>query len=209
MNDQQERTPTSTSTKKKKLWAPDWLLFLKKFLRHGSTIASFVPSSVYLARAVVNGIDWSRASTIVELGAGTGPITKQILSQAPSTCRCLILERDPDFCQRLRNNFPEAEIIEADVMDLETILQERGIEKADHIVSGLPLPSFPKEARQKVLDMVLSYLSPEGTFRQLTHMPWVFRRMYRQFFQEVKFKLIVRNLPPAGFYVCRAMTGMQ
>ena len=187
----------------KKSRVPDWLLFFQKFLQHGRSIASFIPSSIWLSRRVVQGIDFSRAKTIVELGAGTGPITKELLRAAPKDCRCLILERDPDFCSRLRGHFPQAEILEADALDLDRLLHERGIEKVDHVVCGLPLPSFPVEARQRLLTCVQKYLNPEGTFRQLTHLPWVFRQMYRKFFSEVRFQLVMRNFPPAGFYVCR------
>ena len=46
-------------------------LFLKKFLDKGTTISAAVPSSRALARGVLKPIDFSRPSTIVELGAGT------------------------------------------------------------------------------------------------------------------------------------------
>src|SRR5262249_34321890 len=150
---------------------PDWLLFFKKFLRHGRAIASFVPSSVWLARALVEGIDFSRCRCVVELGAGTGPITAELLRHAPPGCRCLIVERDPDFCARLRERFPQAEIVQADAVALEELLAARGIERIDHVLCGLPLPSFTEAARDTVLDVVQRHLAPEGTFRQLTHMP--------------------------------------
>jgi phospholipid N-methyltransferase len=182
---------------------PDWLLFLGKFLRHGRQIASFIPSSVWLSRAVIRGLDLARASVIVELGAGTGPITAELLRAAPPTCRCIIIERDHDFCVRLRERFPRAEILEADAADLDTILRERGIDRIDHVLCGLPLPSFPAPVRDRVLESVISHLVPDGQFRQLTHMPWVYRRLYRRYFEEVRFRLVLRNFPPAGFYVCR------
>ena len=162
-----------------------------------------MPSSVWLARAVVSGIDFARARAIVELGAGTGPITAELLRQAPPTCRCVVVERDPDFCARLRTRFPEADVVEADAGDLETILKERGIGPVDHVLCGLPLPSFTAADRDRVLGCVLDRLGPEGTFRQLTHMPYVYLRLYRRYFAEVRFRLVLRNLPPAGFYVCR------
>ena len=54
------------------------LLFFGKFLRHGTGISSITPTSRTLARAMLDGIDFDRASVIVELGAGTGAITEQI-----------------------------------------------------------------------------------------------------------------------------------
>lgn len=193
---------SDTATKPKKR-TPDWLLFFSKFLKHGMAIASFVPSSVYVARALVRDVDWSKCKCIVELGAGTGPITAELLRLAPPTCKLLIVERDADFCVRLRERFPGADIIQADVVDLEKYLDERGIDKVDHFMCGLPLPSFPKEVKEHVLDMVERRLHPEGTFRQLTHMPYVYYRMYRRYFEQVKFHIVFRNFPPAGYYTCR------
>ncbi len=181
---------------------PDWLLFFKKFLKHGKAIASIVPSSTYLARAVVRGIDFSRARVVVELGAGTGPITAELLRRC-GDCRAVIVERDPDFCQRLRERFPRADVAEADAADLERLLNERALEQVDHFLCGLPLPSFAPEARDHILDVVHRRLRPGGTFRQLTHVPWVFYGMYRKYFKAVHFQMVFRNLPPAGFYTCR------
>jgi phospholipid N-methyltransferase len=196
-------SPLDSPPVPKKHRLPDWLLFLGKFLRQGRAIASFVPSSVWLARAILRDIELARAGVIVELGAGTGPITAELLRQAPATCRCVIVEREPDFCARLRERFPGADIVEADACDLDRLLAERGIEKVDHVLCGLPLPSFPAEARDQVLQSVKRHLAEDGTFRQLTHMPWVYQRLYRRYFDEVRFRLVFRNLPPAGFYVCR------
>src|SRR5262245_52423651 len=125
---------------------PDWLLFFRKFLKHGKAIASFVPSSSYLARAVVGGLDFERCAHIVELGAGTGPITAELLRLLTGDGKALVIERDPDFCARLRERFPpdrycSAEVLQADAADLDALLQARGIEQVDHFLCGLPLPS--------------------------------------------------------------------
>jgi phospholipid N-methyltransferase len=182
---------------------PDWLLFFVKFLRHGRDIASLVPSSAVLAREVVNRIDFAAARCVVELGAGTGPITAELLRLAPPTCRVVVVERDADFCALLRERFPTADILHADALDLDRLLDERGVGEVDHFLCGLPLPSFPKAGRDRVLDAARRRLKSGGTFRQLTHMPWVYYRLYRQYFAEVQFRLVLFNVPPAGFYICR------
>jgi phospholipid N-methyltransferase len=193
--------PEASSAPKQR--CPDWLLFLSKFLRHGSAIASFVPSSSYLARAVVRDLDFSHSRCIVELGAGTGPITAELLRLAPPSCRTLIVERDADFCARLRERFPDADVAQADAIDLDRLLDERGMDRVDHFLCGLPLPSFDRSTRDRILDVVQRRLADDGTFRQLTHMPWVYYHLYRHYFADVCFHFVMRNLPPAGFYTCR------
>lgn len=186
----------------------DFTLFLGKFIRQGTAIASLAPSSPWLSRTTVRNIDWARADVIVELGAGTGPITQVIAERARPESRVLILERDPDFCRLLHQRFPSRpgfEVVQGDVRDLAAMLAERGIGQADHIVSGLPVPSFPKDLRRSLFRVVGQVLKPEGTFNQITELPWVYWRFYRRFFEDVRFVFEPRNFPPAGAYFCRGV----
>jgi phospholipid N-methyltransferase len=182
---------------------PDWWLLLTKFLKQGRTIASFAPSSRFMARSVANGIDFDSARCIVELGAGTGPITAELVRRARPHTRLLVIELDPDLCGRLRARFPQVDVVQGDACHLDRLLAERGIPQVDHICSGLPLPSFPPPLRDAVLSTASRVLAPDGSFRQLTVMPWVYYKMYRGYFEDVRFRFVVRNLPPGGVYVCR------
>ena len=187
---------------KNKRQGPDWWLFLSKFFRHGTTVGAVAPSSRWLARKLVGDIDFARAEHVVELGAGTGAITAELLGRAGDRCRCVIVERDPDFCDCLRRRFPGAEVVEGDARELETLLAERGITRVDHVLCGLALPWFAREDRHRILDTARRRLTPEGSFRQLSYMPWLHTREYRRYFEKVRFRLVFRNLPPGGFYVC-------
>lgn len=184
----------------------DFRLFLGKFLRHGTAIASLAPSSRWLARLTVGNIDWNQARVVVELGAGTGPITRALAEKAPPGRRVVVLERDPDFARLLRARFRDREgfdVVEGDVRDLSAILGVLGIGQVDWIISGLPVPSFPRDLRRSLFQVVSRVLRPEGTFNQITELPWVYMRLYRQFFEEVRFVFEPRNFPPAGTYFCR------
>ena len=184
----------------------DFSLFLGKFLKHGTAIASLAPSSPWLSRTTVRNVDWGRAKVIVELGAGTGPITKVLAEKARPDCRVIVLERDPDFARLLHERFdalPNFDVIEGDVRDLTALLAERGIGQVDYVISGLPVPSFPKDLQRDLFRVVKQILSPEGTYNQITEMPLVYWRFYRRFFNDVRFVFQPLNIPPAGAYFCR------
>lgn len=186
--------------------ASDHWLFLAKFLRHGTAIASLAPSSRWLARATVREIDFGRARVLVELGAGTGPITRVLAERAHPECRVVVLERDPHFADLLRERFgglANFSVLRADCRDLVTILADLGLDRVDHIVSGLPVPSFSEAPRRDLFRAVGRVLAPEGTYRQITELPWVYWRFYRRYFRDVRFRFEPRNLPPAGAYSCR------
>jgi phosphatidylethanolamine/phosphatidyl-N-methylethanolamine N-methyltransferase len=182
---------------------PDWWLMLKKFVSHGTSIAAFSPSSRFLARSMVRGIDWARAKCVVELGAGTGPITRELIRAAPPHAKLVIVERDADFCRVLRTKFPGQDVVEGDACRLDEILAHRRIAKADHVISGLPLPSFPPAVRDSIIRMSARVLGPDGEFRQITNMPWVYLKLYRTYSRDVSFRLVPLNLPPGGVYFCR------
>ncbi len=194
--------------KTKSRWrrAPDWCLMLLKFFRYGTSIASFVPSSSFLAKKIVDGIDFENAKCILELGAGTGPVTEELVKRAKPHNRLIIVELDNDFCNRLRQKFPNHEIIQGDAAQIDEILAKLGVVSVDHVVSGLPLPSINKKVRNGILDASHRVLTPNGTFRQLTNMPWVFHLFYRKYFKNVLFRFAIWNLPPAGVYICQGYT---
>jgi phosphatidylethanolamine/phosphatidyl-N-methylethanolamine N-methyltransferase len=184
----------------------DASLFLGKFLRQGTAIASLAPSSPWLSRTTVRNVDWDAANVIVELGAGTGPITRVIAERARSDCRVVVVERDADFARLLRERFAlkaNFDVIEGDVRELHAMLADRGIAQADYLISGLPVPSFPKDLQRDLIRVVRAVLAPSGTFNQITELPWVYWRFYRRFFDEVQFAFEPRNIPPAGAYFCR------
>ena len=184
----------------------DFSLFLGKFLRQGTAIASLAPSSPWLSRATVSNVDWAKSQVIVELGAGTGPITKVLAERARPDCKVNVLERDHDFSEILRSRYqalPNFDVIEGDVRDLAAMLQERGIETVDHVISGLPVPSFPKPLQRDLMKVVAKVLSSEGTYNQITELPLIYWPLYKKFFHDVRFIFEPRNFPPAGAYICR------
>jgi phospholipid N-methyltransferase len=182
---------------------PDWWLMMKAFWKKGRSIASFAPSSRWMARKVTGGIDFSSAKCIVELGAGTGPITAELVRRVQPHTKLLVIELDPDLCGRLKARFPQVDVVQGDACLFDKLLADRGINQVDHVCSGLPLPSFPAPLRDTILAKSAKMLAPGGTFRQLTVMPLVYYRLYCRYFQDVRFNFVPLNMPPGGVYICR------
>jgi ornithine lipid N-methyltransferase len=193
----------------------DFTLFLGKFLTQiprGNPIASIAPSSRWLSRTTVRNIEWDRVNVLLELGAGTGPITRVMAERARPDCRLVVVERDPDFVRLLRQRFEDrsnVEVVEGDARDLTSILNDRGIDRVDHVISGLPVPSFPRDLQHALFRQVRTVLRPEGTFNQITELAWVYWGLYRRFFDHVDFVFEPRNLPPSGAYFCRGPKGLS
>lgn len=199
-------TPDANGCDPKAVRGPDWWLMFRAFCTQGRQIASLAPSSKPMSRKMIDGIDWDQARCIVELGAGTGPITEQLVRRLRPHTRALVIELDPVLCTRLRSRFrhvPNLDVIQGDATRFDRYLVERNIRQVDHVLSGLPLPSFPEEMRTAVLETSARTLAPHGTFRQLTVMPLVYYKLYARYFRDVTFRFCPWNLPPGGVYVCR------
>ena len=186
------------------------ILFLRKFFRHGVKIASVWPSSRFMALATLNKISWSTAKVIVELGAGTGPITAQIIERLSSKTQLFVIEFDADFVKILQERFQghaNVRIIQGDVGTLGAILAGNGIGpyEVDYFVSGLATPTLPEPVRHGMFAAVKEYLNPQGFFSNITEIPWYYLRRYRQWFGDVSFELVPLNMPPGGVYHCRSI----
>lgn len=182
----------------------DRLLFLRKFLRHGNRIAAVAPSSPELSGAMSEQVSGSRPQTIVELGAGTGAVTEAALERKHPGSRLVAVELDPEFAAILRARCPAAEVVEADVRDLDAALAPLALGVIDLVISCLPVPSLPRGTNEALFAW-LARRAGEACFSQLTLVPWLFQATYERMFEEVRFHLVWRNLPPGGVYHCRRL----
>src|SRR5262245_9779830 len=127
-------------------------LFLRKFLRHGTRIASIAPSSRALALALCQYIDPTHPQTILELGAGTGAVTTVALERMHPHSTLIAIEMDSDFAQILADRCPRAYTIRADASTASIRLQALGIDQVDVVISGLPTPSLPRPVNQQIFN---------------------------------------------------------
>ncbi len=146
--------------------------------------------------------------TIVELGAGTGIITKQILSKFPEDCRLIVFENNKNLAKRLRQDLQtnirrgRVVLIEDDAAKLPLHLKRLNIEPVHYIVSGLPIGNFDHAGRQRLFRAITEGMRGDGIYIQFQYLltSWLHvRKVFRA--KIIGFEL--RNLPPAFVYYCR------
>ncbi len=180
----------------------DRALFFKKFLAKGRQISSAVPSSKALVAGLLRHVDFSKPGAIVELGAGTGPVTEEIVERLQPFHRFVAVENDVDFCDVLRRRFPETTLLQMDATRISDSLASLSIHKVDYVISGLPTPNLPPRAMIRMWQWLRRSLSPNGLFLQITVAPLVYRGFYDRLFDDVRYEMIWRNVPPGGVYRC-------
>jgi len=197
-----EQVLAESTADARKAQASDFSLFFRKFLHQGRAISSAVPSSRSMVDGVLAQIDFDRPATIVELGAGTGPVTDVLNGLLRPHHRFVAVERDADFCHVLRRRFPDMPLIEADASRVAGPLRKLGIEKVDYVLSGLPTPNLPPRALVRLWRWLREALTPDGLFIQITVAPMLYRSFYSRMFESVDYNMVWMNVPPGGVYSC-------
>jgi phosphatidylethanolamine/phosphatidyl-N-methylethanolamine N-methyltransferase len=184
---------------------------LKEFILKPVTVGTIWPSSKSLCQEMVSGVDIENAKLIVELGPGTGPITRYILEHKSPDAHLIAIELSRTLCEKLTATMPEAEFINASAEELPALLKERNQPQADLIVSGLPWAAFSSDLQHRILDQAVTSLRPGGYFTTFAYIQGRllpsyhrFRKLLESEFDEVTLSPIVwKNVPPAFVYRCR------
>jgi phospholipid N-methyltransferase len=184
----------------------DGLGFFGAFLRNPGSVGAVLPSSRYLARALVGRLELRPGELVVEYGPGTGPVTTTIQSALPAGARYLGIELEPRFHQLLTHRYPDLAFHLGSAADVRTILVARGLPLPRRIVSGLPFASLPPAVQDGVIDGIVHCLRDSGgDFRTFQYVHAYGLRAARRFRAAMAERFanferigpVVRNVPPA------------
>jgi len=181
----------------------DGLLFLAKWLRSPMKVAAVMPSGADLAVAMAAEIPADADGWVLELGGGTGALTRGILDRGVPQERLIVVERDPAFARILRERFPGAHVVEGDAGEIAAAVASAGA-SGDRplaaVVSGLPILTFPATLQERILKGCFALLRPGGAFVQFTYgfgPPVPPDRLARWGLRPVAGGHALRNVPPA------------
>ena len=139
-------------------------LWLQKPLR----IAAANPSGSRLADALASCVDFDRPGPVLELGAGTGSLTRGLVRAGCPPDRIIAVEREPRLAAVLRSEFPGIRVIQDDATRIdENFVGWDG--RLAAVVSSLPIKWFPLEAQRAIVQPCLELLGPGGRFLQMTN----------------------------------------
>lgn len=175
-------------------------VFLKQFSKNWREVGSVVPSSPFLVKKMLSKVDFDSARLVVELGPGTGPLTKEILKRLHPEGRLIVVESNETFCSILRNIGDSRLRIEC--ASAEELTRVLGGERADAIVSGLPLAVIDRKTARNILEAVKECLTPGGVFVQFQY-SLTSKKLLKTFFTDVAVDFTPANVPPAFIYQAR------
>ncbi|WP_345004075.1 class I SAM-dependent methyltransferase [Streptosporangium album] len=189
----------------------DTALFLGQWLRSPGTVGAVAPSSRRLAETMTSPVPHRGDPVIVELGPGTGAFTAEIQRRLDGRGHHMAVEINPRLAEFLSARHPKVDVVVDDAARLPQLLQERGLHRADVIVSGLPWAAFSQETQTRLLDAVITIMDSNAafttfaySFAKRTPPAQRFRRRLLDTFEEVVVgRTVWGNLPPAFVYHAR------
>ena len=176
--------------------------FLKTFFKERKQVGAVAPSSRFLVKKMCGKVDFDSAEIIIELGPGTGVFTKEILARANSTAKIFVFELNEDFYHMLSAKFTDRRIVlvNESAENMEAVLKAHQIEKADVIISSLPLTVIPEPVKTNIIRASHSVLKHKGLYIQYQYSLSA-KKLLESFFGKLNLKFSLINLPPAFIYV--------
>ena len=179
--------------------------FLQAFIKNPLKVGAITPSSPELAREMLRGIEADENNIILELGVGTGAITKFIEEIVPDDKSYLGVEIDRSLVNSLNVKFPQMKIMRGNACELVKLHNRSNLGKVSYIISCLPFVSIPNDVGEKILSEIERFMEQGCLFRtfQYAHgyyMPSAIKLrefMRKRYGKSHKSQLIVKNVPPA------------
>lgn len=179
--------------------------FLQAFLKNPAKVGAITPSSPELAQKMIEGIAPSENDIVLELGVGTGAITKFLQDAVPNEKSYLGIELDRHLVRTLKKNYSELQIVCGNATEMHQIHQKSGFGKVGYIICCLPFVSLPNEVGERILLEIDKFMRQGCTFRTFQYAHGYYfpsaiklREFMRDRFGKAKRSpLIVKNVPPA------------
>ncbi len=178
------------------------------FIRNIKHVGAVAPSSPYLAHDMTDPLrkalrNSPRPLKILELGPGTGPITKEIVSLLRPEDNLDIVELDNNFFTMIKDTYSASNIavFEMNVLDFNPDYTY------DFILSSIPYDQLPQEISTEIWQKQLEMLKPNSFFTYFKYYKFNFIR--GQFERAVNKKhcvnksFVLRNVPPAFVYTLK------
>jgi len=144
-------------------------IFFRHWLSNPLGIGAILPSGSNVARAMARELALDRPGPVLELGGGTGSLTRGLIAAGCPAERLVVIEREPGLVRHLQQRLPGVRVICGDAGQTRALLGGAGIERLATVVSSLPIKWFPRNQQRAVLDASFAALGEGGSFVQLTN----------------------------------------
>ena len=180
--------------------SPKWQ-FLRGFLKNPVMVGSVIPSSRVLIEKMLKPVDWESTKLFVEYGPGVGTFTRPILELLPADATLVTIDTNADFTTFLKESIDDQRLVAVtgSAADVAKILADRGLGKADYVLSGLPFSTLPPGVGDAIGEATAKVVRPGGAFLVYQFSPKV-RDFIAPHFDRLDRGFEWINVPPATLF---------
>lgn len=179
-------------------------LFLA-MLRNPASTGSLLPSSRQLASSMASAANGS--DLVIELGAGTGSVTRALLGRMPASA-LIAVEIQPAMATMLRSRFPGVDVRHASAKHVLDALADTPGKVT--VVSSLPFRSLPRQVATETAESLCRFLaaSPLRKLVQFTYQPRAPFKAPRDL-HWTRTGIVWKNTPPAGVWELQSLQAFE
>ena len=168
--------------------------FFQVLLTSPGAMGAIYPSSKSLANKMAAQIPNTLSDIVVEIGPGTGTITRALLDSGIQAEKLIIIERSEAMVNYLHAQFNDLQIIHGDAKHIKQLVNNQSV---SCIVSSLPLKSLQAKDAEEIIAAIYATLIPDGIYIQYGYKFFREKLNLEQHFNLIHSKHVWFNLPPA------------
>jgi phosphatidylethanolamine/phosphatidyl-N-methylethanolamine N-methyltransferase len=143
-------------------------MFFRRWLANPLQMGSVVPSSAALCSRIVRQTRRAPDEAVLELGAGTGVISRALLASGVPPDRLFVVEIVPDMAAHLRRALPGARVVEGDARRLQELLPTDWHGRIGTVICGIPLVLLSLSEQRRVI-MAMQAVAPGRGFLHFSY----------------------------------------
>lgn len=174
-------------------------MFFRRWMANPLQMGSIVPSAPALCKRIAGQVRLGPDEVVVELGAGTGVISRALLDAGLPPERLYVVEIVPAMAGHLRRVLPGVNVVEGDARQLCDLLPADVHGRIGTVVCGIPLVLLPVPEQRRFIDAI-EQVAPGRGFLHYSYcitspLPYVKHRLDAK-----REAWTPRNFPPASVW---------
>jgi phosphatidylethanolamine/phosphatidyl-N-methylethanolamine N-methyltransferase len=143
-------------------------MFFRRWLANPLQMGSVIPSSSALCQRIVKHTRRAADEAVLELGAGTGVVSRALLAGGVPPERLIVVEIVPEMADHLRAMLPGVQVLQGDAKDLPALLPNHWHGRIGSVVCGIPLLLLPFPEQRRFI-AAIEAVAPGRGFLQYSY----------------------------------------
>lgn len=184
-----------------------FLAFFWAALKNPLQVSTMFETGQTATDTLIDAVPSHPNGIVVELGVGTGAITKTLSKKVNDPSKYIGFELSEDLIEFVQERFPQLRFVKDSAEHFPKYLKGQ---KVAAVVSSLPWSVMPPKAVPVILDAIAENLAPGGVFTTYMTLHVLktpagrrFQQHMNKNFSGIETKVILENLPPAKIFIAR------